>query len=139
MASLGSRTRYIKYVGNALRDARGGKLRLGMVTCQGVASGLIDCYCQLFTHPNISLIRTNSWTLLPTGFRITEDLLYVENAQRNTESYYLLQHKHPKSPASHSRMLYRIIIRIRTCYCTRTYKPVSFPCIRPQTLALLTN
>ena len=40
-----------------------------------VVIALIDRGYQLFTYPNISLILTNSLSLLATGVRISQDLL----------------------------------------------------------------
>ena len=89
-------------------------------------------------HDLLISVRSNDLVVVEkSGFSSFSN--YVENAQRNTESYYLLQHKHSKSPASHLRMPFRIIMRIRTCCCTRTYRPVSFPCIRPQTFSVIND
>ena len=47
-----------------------------MLPLRGVVMALIDSVHQLFTYPNFSLIRMNSLSLLATGVRISEGLLY---------------------------------------------------------------
>ena len=49
-----------------------------MLPLMGVEIALIDRVHKLFTYPNFSLIRMNFYSLLATGVRISEGLLYMK-------------------------------------------------------------